>query len=100
MNKFITILGFSIAVPAFSSIFIQDKHILLITAILSFLVCCFLFWIESFVKRKGSFIINFAAFHLQKASRGCVIEEQKCEYERIDEHNWKFSKKYCSSPSL
>lgn len=94
MNRFITILGFSVAVPAFIAIFVQNKRFLLLSAIVLFFICCFLFWIESFLKRNGSFIINFAAFHLHKASRGCIIEEQKCEYERIDKYKWQFSKKY------
>ena len=94
MNRAITILSFSLAVPSFIFIFTQNKKIALLSAIIAFIACYFLFWLERILKRKGSTIVNFIFFLFQKAKRGCVIEEQKYYYERKDEYNWEFKKTY------
>ena len=94
MNRIITILGFSIAIPAFLSIFVNDKHVLAIVTIVAFAVCCLLFWIESILRTKGSVVLGFIAYFFHKTRRGCIIEEQRLVYERIDKFNWEFTKKY------
>lgn len=94
MNRFITILGFSLAVSAFVNIFTKDIKIIVGSAILAFLISCFLFFLEGFFRRQKSLIVNFIAYLFQKTKRGCIVEEHQCYYERLDMYKWQFSKKY------
>lgn len=94
MNRLFTILAFSLAVPAFLVIFTRNTSVLFLSFTISFGVACLLFWLESIFHRKGSHLLNRLAFSFQKARLGCIVEEQKYFYERIDESNWQFTKQY------
>jgi len=95
VNKFITILSFSFAVPSFLSIFSLNKTIIVASSFLAFFLCLFFFWIDSMLKRKGSKIINAIFYFFTKIDDPYLILEQSYIYERIDAENWEFTKKYC-----
>lgn len=95
MNKFITVLSFSLAVPSFLAIFSVEKKIVLLSAVLAFVLCLFFFWLDSVLKKIGSKIINAIFFFLAKASGSYFILEQCYIYERINAENWEFTKRYC-----
>lgn len=94
MNRVVTIVSFSLAVPAFVALFGYQRPTLILTTIASFVLCVLCFWVESIIKTKGFAIANRIMYFLSRSRAGYIEKEKRFIYERLSDNNWKFTKQY------
>jgi hypothetical protein len=94
MNKTLTVISFSLAVPSFVAIFNGNQTVAIISAVVAFLVCLLGFRIDGILRKNGSKIISAIFYFFTKVSNEYFVREQCLVYERKDAENWEFTKKY------
>ena len=93
VNRFFTIMAIALSVGAFVYIFIPDKWIAAVTAIIATVVSIGIFVLEHIIKQNGSQLANAFVYFFTRNDK-YIFKEKTFEYERIDDEHWKAEKKY------